>query len=90
MNMLFGFLTLSILGILILMLRLNKTADSKSDEKAVPHKLTTFEESKVVNPDLAVALVPVSSELQQEKRGGRIEPDASLPPDLDKIDSWPT
>jgi len=90
MTMILGGVTVIILIALVLMLRLNKTADERADEKVIPHKLTPFEESKVIHTDSAMVSVPVASEQKHEGRGGRIEPDVSSPPDLDKIDSWPT
>ncbi|QLI60482.1 hypothetical protein C1C91_23670 (plasmid) [Aeromonas caviae] len=90
MTLILGVLTVTIMIVLVLMLLLNKTADEGAEEKAIPHKLTAFEESKVINSDLAIASVPLPSEQLPGERGGRIEPEMSRPPDLDSIDSWPT
>jgi len=62
-------------------------ADERSDEKEVPHKLTPFEESKAIHTDIAIASVPQTSEQQPGGSRERIEP---RPPELDKIDTWPT
>lgn len=86
----FGGITITLLIVLVLMLTLNRTVNERADEKVVPHKLTPFEATKELNPDVAITSIPSEGEQSHEERKRRIEPNLSFPPDVDESDSWPS